>query len=282
MAERSDIDYSVLDAAAILSFDRPDRMNAARMQTHFDLVAALDRAEADDAVRCIILTGRGKAFCAGTDITEGFDLPSGGDPVTGEGVPADVGGTTVLRLFRMKKPVIAAINGAAVGFGASLTLACDVRIATETAKWGFVFARRGIAAESCSSWFLPRAVGISTALEWMVTGRMVPATEALSAGLVRSLHAPEELIKSALGIAREIAENTAPASVAMNRLLLWRMMGAVHPAEAHALESRAIASRLDHLDSAEGIAAFAERRSPRFAPGLSGADVMSGWWPEVS
>jgi enoyl-CoA hydratase/carnithine racemase len=178
--------------------------------------------------------------------------------------------------------VIAAINGAAVGFGASLTLACDVRIATETAKWGFVFARRGIAAESCSSWFLPRAVGISTALEWMVTGRMVPATEALSAGLVRSLHAPEELIKSALGIAREIAENTAPASVAMNRLLLWRMMGAVHPAEAHALESRAIASRLDHLDSAEGIAAFAERRSPRFAPGLSGADVMSGWWPEVS
>lgn len=282
MAERSDIEYSVLDAAAILSFDRPDRMNAARMQTHSDLVAALDRAEADDAVRCIILTGRGKAFCAGTDITEGFDLPSGGDPVTGEGVPADVGGTTVLRLFRMKKPVIAAINGAAVGFGASLTLACDVRIATETAKWGFVFARRGIAAESCSSWFLPRAVGISTALEWMVTGRMVPATEALSAGLVRSLHAPEELIKSALGIAREIAENTAPASVAMNRLLLWRMMGAVHPAEAHALESRAIASRLDHLDSAEGIAAFAERRSPRFAPGLSGADVMSGWWPEVS
>lgn len=281
MTDTGDIAYSVRDGAAVLAFDRPDRMNAARMKTHTDLIAALDRAEADDAVRCVVLTGQGRAFCAGTDISEGFDLPTGGDPATGEGVAPDVGGVTVLRLFRMRKPVIAAVNGAAVGFGASLTLACDIRLASETAKWGFVFARRGIAAESCCSWFLPRAVGISTALDWMMTGRMVPASEAQAAGMVTSLHPPGSLLDAALEIAREIAENTAPASVAMNRHLLWRMMGAAHPAEAHALESRAIAARLAHPDSAEGVAAFAERRAPRFAAGLDGAEVMSGWWPDA-
>jgi enoyl-CoA hydratase/carnithine racemase len=281
MADSSDIAYSVQDGAAVLAFDRPDRMNAARLQTHTDLITALDRAEADDTVRCIVLTGHGRAFCAGTDISDGFDLPKGGDPVTGQGVPPDVGGVTVLRLFRMRKPVIAAINGAAVGFGASLTLACDIRLASETAKWGFVFARRGIAAESCCSWFLPRAVGIQTALDWMMTGRMVPASEALASGLVKSVHAPEALLEAALGIAHEIVENTAPASVAMNRQLLWQMMGAGHPAEAHALESRAIAARLAHPDSAEGVAAFAERRLPRFAQGLAAAEVMSGWWPDT-
>lgn len=279
LAHISDIDYAVEGAAAVLRFNRPDRMNAARLQTHDDLIAAMDRAEADPEVRCLILTGNGKAFCAGTDIADGFDLPSGGDPRTGKDVPPDVGGVTVLRLFRLNKPVIAAVNGAAVGFGASLTLACDIRLAAETAKWGFVFARRGIAAESCSSWFLPRAVGVQTALDWMMTGRMVVADEALKSGLVKDVVPQEQLLDAALGIAAQIAENTAPVSVAMNRQMVWRMMGASHPAEAHALESRAIAARLMHPDSAEGVAAFAERRAPLFAQDLGAADVMEGWWP---
>jgi len=279
LSHSSDIDYEIQGAAAVLHFNRPDRMNAARTQTHADLIAAIDRAEADPKVRCLILTGNGRAFCAGTDIAEGFDLPTGGDPRTGEGVPPDIGGAAVLRLFRLNKPVIAAVNGAAVGFGASLTLACDIRLAANTAKWGFVFARRGIAAESCSSWFLPRVVGVQTALDWMLTGRMVLAAEALTTGLVKEVLPQDELLDAALGIAAEIAENTAPVSVAMNRKLVWRMMGASHPAEAHALESRAIAARLMHPDSTEGVAAFAERRAPAFAPDLDAADVMDGWWP---
>ena len=279
MASSPDIAYSVEGAAAIVAFDRPERLNAARMQTHANLIAALDRAEADDAVRAVVLTGHDRAFCAGTDISDGFDLPQGGDPATGEGVQPDVGGPTVLRLFRMNKPVIAAVNGAAVGFGASLTLACDIRLAATAARWGFVFARRGIAAENCVSWFLPRVVGIATALDWMLTGRMVPAEEAREARLVKAVLPEDALLPAALEIAEEIARNTAPVSVAMNRRLLWRMLGAAHPAEAHALESRALAARLAHPDSAEGVAAFAERRAPRFASGLDGAEVMRGWWP---
>ena len=274
----SDVAYAVRGAAAVLSFARPERMNAARMQTHADLIAALDRAEADDAVRGVVLTGEGRAFCAGTDISEGFVLPEGGDPVTGEGVQPDVGGATVLRIFRMRKPVIAAVNGVAVGFGASVTLACDIRLAAEGARWGFVFARRGICAESCVSWFLPRVVGISTALDWMMTGRMVEAAEAAEAGLVKAVVPAEALLDAALGVVEEIAANTAPVSVAMNRELLWRMLGAGHPAEAHALESRALAARLAHGDSREGVAAFAERRAPRFEAGLAAAAVMDGWW----
>lgn len=279
MQTGSDIAYSVRGSAAVLAFDRPDRMNAARMRTHDDLIAAFDRAEADDKVRCIILTGTGRAFCAGTDIGGGFELPTGGDAATGEGVPPDVGGETVLRIFRLNKPVIAAVNGAAVGFGASVTLACDMRIASDSAKWGFVFTRRGIAAESCSSWFLPRVVGVATALDWMLTGRMVTAAEAQEAGLAKSVVPPDQLLDAALAVAEDIAMNTSPVSVAMNRQLLWRMLGAAHPVEAHALESRAIAARLAHPDSAEGVAAFTERRPPKFEPGLAAAEIMRGWWP---
>ena len=275
-----DIAYSVRGAAAVLSFDRPERMNAARMKTHADFVAALDRAEQDDAVRAIVVTGNGKAFCAGTDISEGFRLPEGGNPSTGEGVPADIGGTTVLRLFRSRKPVIAAVNGAAVGFGASLSIACDMRIASPAARWGFVFARRGIAPESCISWFLPRAVGMATALDWMMTGRMVSAEEAAEAGMLKAVVAPDALLDTALAIVEDIAANTAAVSVAMNRQLLWRMAGAAHPSQAHALESRALAARLSHSDSGEGVAAFSEKRPPRFEAGLEGASVMDGWWPE--
>lgn len=278
MSTQSDVTYAVQNSAAVIAFNRPDRMNAARMKTHEDLINALDRAEADEQVRCIVLTGTGRAFCAGTDIGEGFELPVGGDVVTGEGVPGDVGGKTVLRLFKSNKPVIAAVNGAAVGFGASLTLACDFRIASEHAKWGFVFSRRGIVAESCVSWFLPRAVGIATALDWMLTGRMVSAGEALESRLITSLQAPEALMDAAFGIVDDIASNTAPISVAMNRHLLWRMLGASGPQEAHKLESRALSARLMHPDSKEGVTAFAEKRAPVFDKRLDSLELMDNWW----
>lgn len=277
----ADVAYAIRGAAAVVSFNRPDRMNAARAQTHADLSAALDRAEADDDVRAVVLTGEGRAFCAGTDISDGFDLPVGGDPATGEGVPPDIGGVTVLRLFRMNKPVIAAVNGAAVGFGASLSVACDIRLAAPAAKWGFVFARRGIAAESCVSWFLPRAVGMSVALDWMMTGRMIASEEAERSGLVSHVVPLDGLLDAALAIVEDIAAHTAPASVAMNRRLVWRMASASHPAEAHALESRAIAARLAHADSAEGVAAFAERRPPKFGRGLEPAAIIDRWWRDA-
>jgi enoyl-CoA hydratase/carnithine racemase len=179
----------------------------------------------------------------------------------------------------MKKPVIAAVNGAAVGFGASLSVACDIRLAAPAARWGFVFARRGITSESCVSWFLPRAVGVSVALDWMMTGRMVSAEEAEAAGLIRPVLPADGLLDAALEIVEDIATHTAPVSVAMNRHLIWRMTAASHPAEAHALESRAIAARLAHADSAEGVAAFVERRAPNFERGLGAAGVMDRWWP---
>ncbi|GGB38042.1 enoyl-CoA hydratase [Tistrella bauzanensis] len=276
-----DISYEVADAIATITFQRPEVMNAARNQTQDELVAALDAADADDAVRAVIVTGAGRAFCAGTDISNGFELPAGGDPATGEGVPADVGGVTVLRLFRMRKPVIGAINGPAAGFGATFTLAMDMRLAADTAKFAFPFTRRGIAVESCSSWFLPRLVGMQTAQDWMLTGRTFPATEALARGLVHELLPADALLPRARAIARDIAENCAPASVAINRQLLWRMLGADHPRVAHALESRAVAARLASDDVREGVDSFKERRQPRFTGTLAEADYMSAWWPEA-
>jgi enoyl-CoA hydratase/carnithine racemase len=280
MIGKSDIEYQTQGPAAILSFNRPDRMNAASMKTHGDLIAALDQAEADDNVRAVIITGIGRAFCAGTDVSDGFDLPEGGNPATGEGVPADIGGVTILRIFAMNKPVIAAVNGAAAGFGASLCTACDIRLASEAAKLIYVFARRGIAAESCVSWFLPRVVGISTAMDWMLTGRVVPASEAAAAGMFKAVLQKDKLLEAALEIVYEIASNTAPVSVAMNRQLLWRMGSAPHPSIAHKYESRAIAARLAHPDSAEGISAFLEKRPAKFDTSLKQVEIMRQWWPE--
>lgn len=278
MQDDPDVVYERKGTAAILSFNRPERMNAARIKTHHDLIEVLERAEADDAVRCIILTGSGRAFCAGTDIGDGFNLPVGGDVATGEGVPPDIGGQTVLRLFNLKKPVVAAVNGAAVGFGASLSIACDIRIASENAKWGFVFTRRGIALESCSSWFLPRIVGISTALDWTLSGRMISCTEALETRLVKTVTAPEALMDAALGAAEALVSETSPISVAMNRQLMWRMLGAPYPAHAHRLESRALSARFAHPDSREGVAAFHEKRRPEFDKRLDGLEFMQSWW----
>lgn len=276
-----DIRYTQQGSVATITFDRPASMNTARVQTHTELRAALDAADTDESVRAVIVTGEGRAFCGGTDISQGFQLPEGGDPASGRDIPPDVGGVTVLRLFRMRKPVIAAINGAAAGFGATFTLAMDTRIAAQGAKFAFPFTRRGICAESCSSWFLPRLVGMPAALDWMLSGRTFGADEALARGLVQELLAPEDLLPRAIEIAEEIATNCAPASVALNRRLLWQMLGAAHPAEAHMLESRGVAATLAGPDSAEGVASFREKRPPRFTGRVSDADFMDAWWPET-
>ena len=276
-----DLDYAVDAHIATIALNRPDKLNAARAETYSELVAALDAADADEAVRAVIITGRGRAFCAGTDLSSGFRLPTGGDAATGEGIPPDLGGRVTLRVFEMRKPVIGAINGGAVGFGATFMLPMDYRIASTAAKIGFVFSRRGIVAESCSSWFLPRLVGIATALDWMYTGRVFGAEEAQARGLVSEVLAPDELLPRAAEIARDIADNTAPGSVALNRQLLWRMLGADHPLEAHRLESRAIAATVAMADAKEGVASFLEKRPPHFTGKVSDTDFSKTWWPKA-
>lgn len=274
-----DIGYSVSDGVATITLDRPDKLNAARVQTHREIVTALDAADGDDTVRAVVVTGNGRAFCAGTDLSNGFDLPTGGDPETGEGVPPDVGGTVTLRLFSMNKPVVAAVNGIAAGFGATFLLAMDHRIAVEGARFVFPFVRRGIMAESCSSWFLPRLVGLGTALDWMLSGRVIEAEEALEKGLVNALVGPDELFATVRSFVDDISRNTAPVSVAVTRRLLWQMMGAGSPAVAHDYESRALAALLAHPDSREGVRSFMEKRPPAFTGGATDAAFMKSWWP---
>ena len=243
-----------------------------------ELMQAFDLADADDEVRAVIVTGAGRGFCAGAD------LGSGGDTFDyrkreHEGPPRDNGGEFTLRIFDCTKPVIAAINGPAVGVGATMTLPMDVRLASEDARMGFVFARRGIIPEACSSWFLPRVVGISRAMEWVATGRVFSAQEALEGGLVRSVHPGAELLDAARALAREIAENTAPVSVALARRLMWRMLGAEHPMLAHRADSRGMVARGQSADAVEGITAFLEKRPARFPDRVSEGlpDVMPGW-----
>jgi enoyl-CoA hydratase/carnithine racemase len=230
-----------------------------------EVIDAFDQVDADDDVRAVIVTGSGdRAFCAGADLGGGGDTfaKGGSDIQTSVGVPRDGGGMVSLRIFDCKKPVIGAINGAAVGVGVTMTLPMDVRLASDNARFGFVFARRGIVPEACSSWFLPRLVGISTAAEWCYTGRVFPAVEALERGLVRSVHAADDLLPAAHELAREIADNTAPVSVALTRQMLWRMLGADHPMEAHRVDSRGIQSRGASADAREGVESFLEKRAP--------------------
>src|SRR6056297_1218562 len=251
--EYTEIHYDVEESIATITLHRPDRMHA------------FDQVDADDDVRAVIVTGSGdRAFCAGADLgAGGATFAKGGSDVqTDVGVPRDGGGMLTLRIFESTKPVIGAINGAAVGVGATMTLPMDIRLAADTARFGFVFARRGIVPEACSSFFLPRLVGISTAAEWCYTGRVFPAAEALERGLVRSVHAPDELLAAAQEIAREIADNTAPVSVALTRQMLWRMLGAHHPMEAHRVDSRGIASRGASADAKEGVESFLDKRDP--------------------
>jgi enoyl-CoA hydratase/carnithine racemase len=240
-----------------------------------EIVAACDEVDADDAVRALVVTGRGRAFCAGADLGSGgatFDYRQrgeGGRHGQVDGVDRDRGGVVALRFAALTVPVIGAINGVAVGVGATMTLPMDVRIAAASARFGFVFARRGIVPEAASSWFLPRLVGISQAMEWVATGRVFDAQEALAGGLVRSVHAPGELLPAAHALAREIADNTAPVSVALGRRLLWRMLGADHPMAAHRADSRAMYSRGQSADAREGVQSFLEKRPAAFADRVS-------------
>jgi enoyl-CoA hydratase/carnithine racemase len=273
------ISTEVDDHVLTITLNRPDRLNAFTATMGDELRAAFDQADADDDVRAVIVTGAGRGFCAGADLGRGgetFTKPEHEHP---DSIPRDGGGRLTLRIFDSTKPVIGAINGPAVGVGATMTLPMDVRLASETARIGFVFARRGIVPEACSSWFLPRVVGISRAMEWVATGRVFGAQEALDGGLVRSVHPPGELLDAANALAREIADNAAPVSVALARRLMWRMLGAEHPMLAHRADSRGMFYRGRSADAAEGITSFLEKRPAEFTDRVSDGlpDVMPGW-----
>lgn len=262
--------YEVSEGIATLTLNRPEKLNAFNPPMRDEMIAAFDEADADDAVRAVIVTGAGRAFCAGADLaTAGgstFDYASRNESRREENKVGDVyrdgGGLVTLRMFKCLKPVIGAINGAAVGIGMTMQLPMDVRIASTAARFGFVFARRGITPEAASSWFLPRLVGMQTALEWCMSGRIFPAQEALERGLVRSLHSPEDLLPAARALAHEMTAHSSPVSVAMTRQMLWRMAGAEHPMHAHRLDSRAIQSRGASGDAKEGVSSFLEKREP--------------------
>lgn len=285
---------------ATITLDREAKLNAFTGTMMQELIAAFDITDADDNVRAVIVTGRGRAFCAGADLSAGAatfdydnrpDAPRGASPVQADGSvdyshPAvrDGGGQVTMRIFESLKPVIAAVNGPAVGIGVTMQLAMDIRMASDTAKFGFVFARRGIVPEAGSSWFLSRLVGLPRALEWCMTGRVFDAAEALNGGLVRSVHPPQDLLPAARALALEIADNTAPVSVALTRQMLWKMAGAASPWDAHRLDSRMIWVRGRSGDAKEGVVSFLEKRSPVYPDKVSEnmpADVYP-WWVEQS
>jgi enoyl-CoA hydratase/carnithine racemase len=263
--------YEVEDHIATITLNRPDQLNAFTTKMMREMIDAFDRVDADDDVRAVIVTGAGRGFCAGADLSAGGETfaKGGSDEITPAGIPRDGGGMVSLRIFECLKPVIAAINGPAVGVGITMSLPMDIRLASKTAKIGFVFARRGIVPEACSSWFLPRVVGVSKALEWCYSGRVFSADEALEGGLVRSIHEPDELLPAARSIAAEIVENAAPVSVALTRRMLWSMLTADHPMEAHRVDSRAILQRGRSADASEGVESFLAKRSPVFTDKVS-------------
>jgi enoyl-CoA hydratase/carnithine racemase len=267
--EFEEIRYDVADRVLTITLDRPDRLNAFTPTMGRELIEAFDRADADDDVRAIIVTGAGRGFCAGADLGAGGSTFDWRDRQDGDEVPRDGGGQVALRIFASTKPVIAAINGPAVGVGITMTLPMDIRLAAEGAKIGFVFVRRGIVPEAASSWFLPRIVGISRAMEWVATGRVFSAEEALEGGLVRSVHRQDELLGAAQELAAEIANNAAPVSVAVARRLMWTMLGAAHPMDAHRADSRAMFSRGQSDDAREGVTSFLEKREPNFPDRVS-------------
>jgi enoyl-CoA hydratase/carnithine racemase len=280
----------VAEGVMTITLNRPEKLNAFTPVMRDGLIAAIDRADADDAVCVVIVTGAGRGFCAGADISEGgsrFDVSTrlGAGPIdeidySREEI-RDSGGRLALRIFASLKLIIGAVNGAAVGVGATMLLPMDIRLASTAAKFGFPFARRGLVPEACSTWFLPRAVGMQRAMEWVATGRVFPAEEALAAGLVRSLHAPEDLMPAARAIALEVVREAAPVSVALSRQLMWRMLGADHPMEAHRQESRLLLDRGRSADVKEGVGSFLEKRPPKFA-GRVATDMPPTypWWSE--
>lgn len=294
MADFQHIGLVIDGPVATITLDRPDKLNAFTARMAHEMIAAFDITDGDDAVRAVIVTGRGRGFCAGADLSAGaatfdYEKLGAGGPVQADGSidyghdsVRDTGGTVTLRIFESLKPVIAAVNGPAVGIGATMQLAMDVRLASEAARYGFVFARRGIVPEAASSWFLSKLVGLPKALEWCMTGRVFGAEEALAAGLVRSVHAPDDLLPAARALALEIAENTAPVSVAMTRQMLWRMAGASGPWPAHRLDSAAVYARGRSGDAKEGVVSFLEKRAPVYPDKVSSdmPDFFPWWEPE--
>jgi enoyl-CoA hydratase/carnithine racemase len=273
------ITTELADQVLTITLNRPERLNAWTAVMGRELIEAFDAADASDEVRAIIVTGAGRAYCAGADLAAGGETFDPRRRQDAGAVPRDNGGQFALRVFSSLKPVIGAINGPAVGVGATMTLPMDIRLAADEARIGFVFTRRGIVPEACSSWFLPRVVGISRAMEWVSTGRIFSAQEALEGGLVRSIHPARELLGAAGEIAREIAENTAPVSVALARRMMWRMLGAEHPMLAHRADSRGMFFRGQSADAFEGVSSFLEKRPAEFGDRVSAGlpDVMPDW-----
>jgi len=290
MAYRT-ISYAVEDGIATLTMAQPAKLNAFDSVMMTEMIEAFDRIDADDAVRAVIVTGEGRAFCAGADLSAGPDgfiteadaglLNPDGTVDYGSSSARDGGGRLTLRIFRCLKPVIAAINGPAVGIGVTMTLPMDIRLASHEARFGFVFVRRGIVPEAASAWFLPRIVGVSQALEWCYSGRLFPATEAAEGGLVKALYQPDDLLPAARALARQFAEGCAPVSIALTRQMLWRGMGMGDPMDAHRIDSRAIISRGRSADAAEGVASFLAKRAAAFPDRVS-ADMPDffPWWDE--
>ena len=286
MTDFTQIRLDIADGIATVTLHRPEKMNAFTRVMMQEVIDALDVTDSDDSVRAVIVTGHGdRAFCAGADLT-----PEGGGHVFSDPNPVedlsdqrvrDGGGRLTLRMFDSKKPLIGACNGVAVGVGATMQLPFDMRLCSENARFGFVFARRGITPEAASSWFLPRLVGMQTALEWCMTGRIFDANEALERGLVRSVHPQHELMNAARGLAREIADNTSAVSVAMTRAMLWRLSTEDHPMKAHRIDSRAIYRLSRSADAREGVASFLEKRPPAY-PDTVGANMPDfyPWWDE--
>jgi enoyl-CoA hydratase/carnithine racemase len=286
MTDATTLLTDLTDGIFTITLNRPDKMNSFNSAMMQDLIDAFDVADADDAVRAVIVTGAGeRAFCAGADLSAGdntFDYAThGSKPDMSHPDARDGGGRVTLRIFNCKKPVIGAINGAAVGVGATMQLPMDFRLASTTARFGFVFARRGIVPEAASSWFLPRLVGISKALDWSYSGRVFDAQEALSGGLIRSIHEPQDLIPAARALAHEVTRDSAAVSIALTRQMMWRMMGASHPMEAHKLDSRAIWSRGASEDAKEGVMSFLEKRAADY-PNTVSTDMphFSPWMDE--
>jgi enoyl-CoA hydratase/carnithine racemase len=285
----------VEDRIQTITLNRPDKLNAFNAAMMNELIAAFDLADKNDDVRAVIVTGAGRAFCAGADLSAGADTfdqgkregrraprktAKGTDDYSDEAI-RDGGGRVTLRIFESLKPVIAAINGPAVGIGATMLLPMDIRVASEHARIGFVFSRRGIVMEACSSWFLPRLVGMQQACDWVYSGRVFPASEALAGGLVKEVLPAADLLPRARAIAKEIADNTAPVSIALMRQMMWRMLGADHPMEAHKIDSRGIFTRGKSADVREGVSAFLEKRPARFGDRVSrDMPPYFPWWQE--
>ncbi len=285
----SQIAYEVADHVATITLDRPKRLNAFTVTMQRELCAVVDEVDADPEVRAVVVTGRGRGFCAGADLGGGdttFDTDSevatgGGVVREADGRHRDEGGLVALRFFECTKPVIGAINGAAVGVGVTMTLPFDVRLASSDAKFGFVFARRGLVPEACSSWFLPRVVGISRAMEWCATGRVFGPDEALAGGLVRSVHEPDDLLPVAYELASEIATSASAVSVTLTRAMLWRMLGEPHPMGAHRIDSALVDALGPGADVREGVLSFLQKRPPEY-PNRVPQDLPPGypWWEE--